>query len=36
LGLAIVTRVAAAHGGTISVDDRPGGGAVFTLRLKPV
>ena len=35
LGLAIVTRVAAAHGGTISVDDRPGGGAVFTLRLQP-
>lgn len=35
LGLAIVTRVAAAHGGTISVDDRPGGGAVFTLRLRP-
>jgi signal transduction histidine kinase len=34
LGLAIVTRVAAAHGGTISVDDRPGGGAVFTLRLQ--
>ena len=36
LGLAIVTRVAAAHGATISVDDRPGGGAVFTLRLRPV
>ena len=35
LGLAIVTRVAAAHGGSISVDDRPGGGAVFTLRLQP-
>lgn len=35
LGLAIVTRVAHAHGGTISVDDRPGGGAVFTLRLQP-
>ena len=34
LGLAIVTRVATAHGGTISVDDRPGGGAVFTLRLR--
>ncbi|MDP3242817.1 MAG: hypothetical protein Q8M69_20545 [Reyranella sp.] len=33
--MAIVTRVAAAHGGTISVDDRPGGGAVFTLRLRP-
>ncbi len=35
LGLAIVTRVAAAHGGTVSVDDRAGGGAVFTLRLQP-
>jgi signal transduction histidine kinase len=35
LGLAIVTRVAAAHGGTVSVEDRPGGGAVFTLRLLP-
>lgn len=35
LGLAIVTRVAEAHGGTIAVDDRPGGGAVFTLRLRP-
>lgn len=35
LGLAIVTRVAVAHGGSISVDDRPGGGAVFTLRLQP-
>ena len=35
LGLAIVTRVAAAHDGTISVGDRPGGGSVFTLRLRP-
>ena len=34
LGLAIVARVAEAHGGSISVDDRPGGGAAFTLRLK--
>ena len=34
LGLAIVTRVAAAHGGSISVDHRPAGGAVFTLRLQ--
>ncbi|WP_296350295.1 ATP-binding protein [Reyranella sp.] len=33
LGLAIVARVAAAHDGSISVDDRPGGGARFTLRL---
>lgn len=34
LGLAIVTRVAAAHDGTITVDDRPQGGSVFTLRLR--
>ncbi len=36
LGLAIVARVAAAHGGSIGVENRPGGGAVFTLRLRPV
>jgi signal transduction histidine kinase len=35
LGLAIVARVAAAHEGSVSVDDRPGGGAVFTLKLRP-
>lgn len=35
LGLAIVARVAAMHGGSIEVDNRPGGGAAFTLRLKP-
>jgi signal transduction histidine kinase len=35
LGLAIVTRVAEAHGGTIDVEDRPGGGAVFALHLHP-
>ena len=35
LGLAIVARVAAAHDGSVSVDARPGGGAVFTLRLQP-
>ena len=34
LGLAIVTRVAAAHDGTITVEDRPQGGSVFTLRLR--
>lgn len=34
LGLAIVTRVAAAHDGTITVQDRPQGGSVFTLRLR--
>ena len=34
LGLAIVARVAAAHDGSITVDDRPGGGAMFTLKLR--
>ncbi|MFX9077480.1 ATP-binding protein, partial [Acinetobacter baumannii] len=34
LGLAIVARVAAAHEGAVSVDNRPEGGAVFTLRLR--
>jgi signal transduction histidine kinase len=33
LGLAIVARIAQLHGGTVGVDDRPGGGAVFSLRL---
>ena len=33
LGLAIVARVAAAHGGSAWVEPRPGGGAVFVLRL---
>jgi len=31
LGLSIVSRVAAAHGATVRVDAREGGGAVFTL-----
>jgi signal transduction histidine kinase len=35
LGLAIVARVADAHDGTVDVDNAPGGGAVFTLRLRP-
>jgi len=34
LGLAIVAQIVAAHGGTITVGDAPGGGAVFTLRLR--
>jgi signal transduction histidine kinase len=34
LGLAIVARVAEAHGGSIAVENRPEGGAVFTLRLQ--
>ncbi|MEO8669639.1 MAG: HAMP domain-containing sensor histidine kinase [Bauldia sp.] len=33
LGLAIVARVAEAHGGTVGVRNRPEGGAMFTLRL---
>jgi two-component system sensor histidine kinase MprB len=33
LGLAIVQQVALGHGGTIELDNRPGGGAVATLRL---
>jgi signal transduction histidine kinase len=36
LGLAIVARVAEAHDGTVSVDNAPDGGAVFTLRLRLV
>lgn len=31
LGLAIVAEIAKAHAGSITVTDRPGGGAVFTL-----
>ncbi len=32
LGLSIVARIAERHGATISVGDRPGGGAMFALR----
>jgi PAS domain S-box-containing protein len=32
-GLAIVARIAELHGGTVDVSDRPGGGALLTLRL---
>jgi signal transduction histidine kinase len=35
LGLAIVARIVEAHRGSIAVNDRAGGGAVFTLSLKP-
>ena len=35
LGLAIVARVAEAHDGSVTVDGRPGGGTIFTLRLRP-
>jgi signal transduction histidine kinase len=33
LGLAIVQEVVASHGGTVSVAEAPGGGAVFAVRL---
>ncbi|WP_224367647.1 sensor histidine kinase [Hyalangium versicolor] len=33
LGLAVVRRVALAHGGTVGVSERPGGGARFELKL---
>jgi signal transduction histidine kinase len=33
LGLAIVRQTVQAHGGTVSIDDTPGGGATFTIRL---
>jgi signal transduction histidine kinase len=33
LGLSIVAEIAKAHGGSIEVADRPGGGALFALRI---
>lgn len=33
LGLAIVAEVAAAHGGTVTIDDRPGGGTKIVVAL---
>jgi two-component system, OmpR family, sensor histidine kinase MprB len=33
LGLAIVRQVAAVHGGTVALEDTPGGGATFVVRL---
>jgi len=33
LGLAVVARIAELHGGSVEVNGRPGGGALFTLRL---
>jgi signal transduction histidine kinase len=33
LGLAIVAEVVAAHGGNVTIGDRPGGGAVVTVQL---
>ena len=35
LGLAIVKEIMKAHGGTVSVEDSPTGGAVFTLQFAP-
>jgi two-component system sensor histidine kinase MprB len=35
LGLAIVDQTARAHGGSVTVTEHPGGGAVFTLVLPP-
>jgi signal transduction histidine kinase len=35
LGLSIVAAIAAAHGGRAYVHDRPGGGAIFCLRIPP-
>ena len=33
LGLAIVKGLVEAHGGQVSAENRPGGGAAFTIRL---
>jgi two-component system sensor histidine kinase HydH len=33
LGLAVVQQIVAAHSGSVAVDDRPGGGARFIVRL---
>jgi two-component system sensor histidine kinase MprB len=35
LGLAIVREVAESHGGTVSAEEAPGGGALLRLRLAP-
>jgi signal transduction histidine kinase len=36
LGLSIVARIAEELGGAVAVEDRPGGGAVFSIALRPV
>jgi signal transduction histidine kinase len=36
LGLAIVARIGEMHGAVVSVDDRPGGGALFAIRFPSV
>ena len=35
VGLAIVARVAETHEGSVTVENRPTGGAAFTLKLRP-
>ena len=35
LGMAIISRTVAAHGGTIEISDREGGGAKFTINFAP-
>jgi len=35
LGLSIVREVAEAHGGTVTAEDAPGGGALLRLRFAP-
>jgi signal transduction histidine kinase len=35
LGLSIVSRIVEAHGGSVTIADRPTGGAVFSVRLIP-
>jgi signal transduction histidine kinase len=34
LGLSIVWRIVQAHGGRVWIEDRPGGGAAFVMKLK--
>ena len=34
LGLSLVKAIAEAHGGSVAIDDRPSGGARFTMRLR--
>ncbi len=36
IGLSLVSEIAARHGGTITVRDNPGGGAVFAIALPPL